>query len=35
MGLVYFEWLGEEITNSPIVDKNHIESFLLGMTYRF
>lgn len=35
MGLISFEWLGDEIKNSPIVDENHIESFLLGIMYRF
>ena len=35
MGMISFEWLGDEIKNSPIVDKDHMESFLLGMIYRF
>lgn len=35
MGLISFEWLGDEIRNSPIVDEDYIESFLLGITYKF
>jgi outer membrane protein len=35
MGLISFEWLDDEIRNSPIVDEDHIESFLLGITYTF
>ncbi|MBC8469094.1 MAG: MipA/OmpV family protein [Planctomycetes bacterium] len=35
MGMISFEWLGDEIKNSPIVDEDHIESFLLGIMYRF
>jgi len=34
MGLISFEWLGDEITNSPIVDEHHLETFLLGIIYR-
>ncbi|MBN2182700.1 MAG: MipA/OmpV family protein [Sedimentisphaerales bacterium] len=33
--LISFEWLGDEIRSSPIVDKDHIESFLLGIIYMF
>jgi outer membrane protein len=35
MSMIAFEWLGDEIRNSPIVDENHIESFLLGIIYSF
>jgi outer membrane protein len=35
MGMISFEWLGDEIKNSPIVDEDHMESFLLGLIYRF
>ena len=35
MALVSFEWLGNEIRNSPIVDEDHIESFLIGIMYSF
>ena len=35
MGMISFEWLGDEIRNSPIVDEDHMESFLLGIIYRF
>jgi len=33
--LISFEWLGDEIRNSPIVDEDHIESFLIGIMYMF
>ena len=35
MGMISFEWLGDEIKNSPIVDEDYLEAFLLGMIYRF
>jgi outer membrane protein len=35
MAMVSFEWLGNEIKNSPIVDEDHIESYLFGIMYRF
>lgn len=35
MSMISFEWLGNEIKDSPIVDEDHIESFLLGLIYRF
>jgi len=35
MGMISFEWLGDEIKNSPVVDEDHMESFLLGIIYRF
>jgi outer membrane protein len=34
-GLVSFEWLGNEIKKSPIVDKDHIESYIFGIMYKF
>jgi len=33
--MVSFEWLGNEIKNSPIVDEDHIESYLFGIMYKF
>ncbi len=35
MSLISFEWLDDEIRNSPIIDEDYIESFLLGITYKF
>ena len=35
MAMVSFEWLGNEIKKSPIVDKDHIESYLFGIMYKF
>jgi outer membrane protein len=35
MSMISFEWLGDEIRNSPIVDEDYIESFLLGIMYTF
>jgi outer membrane protein len=35
LGLISLEWLDDEIRSSPIVDEDHIESFLLGLIYRF
>ena len=35
MAMVSFEWLGSEIKNSPIVDEDHIESYLFGIMYKF
>ena len=35
MSMISFEWLGSDIKDSPIVDEDHIESFLLGLIYRF
>jgi len=35
MAMVSFEWLGNEIKNSPIVDEDHIESYLFGIMYKF
>ena len=29
------EWLGSEITDSPIVDQHHTNSFIAGLMYRF
>jgi outer membrane protein len=33
--MVSFEWLDNEIKNSPIVDEDHIESYLFGIIYKF
>lgn len=35
MGMASLEWLGEEITDSPIVDEDYVGSFLIGIMYRF
>jgi len=35
MVLVSLEWLGDEITDSPIVDKDYVMSSLVGIMYRF
>ena len=35
MGMAFLEWLGDEITESPIVDKDYVASFLIGIMYRF
>jgi outer membrane protein len=35
MAMVSFEWLGNEIKKSPIVDKDHIESYIFGIMYKF
>ena len=35
MSMISLEWLDDEIRNSPIVDEDYIESFLLGIMYRF
>jgi len=34
-GLVSFEWLDNEITNSPIVNRDYISNVLLGALYKF
>ena len=35
MGMISFEWLGDEIKKSPVVDKNFESSFILGIVYNF
>ena len=35
MGMMSFEWLGDEIRNSPIVEEDYLETFILGIMYRF
>jgi outer membrane protein len=35
MGMVSLQWLGDEITDSPIVDEHYMASFLLGIMYQF
>ena len=35
MGMAFLEWLGDEITDSPIVDEDYVASFLIGIMYRF
>jgi outer membrane protein len=35
MGMASLQWLGKEITDSPIVEKNYRLGFLLGIIYRF
>jgi outer membrane protein len=35
MSMISFEWLDDEVRDSPIVDEDYIESFLLGIMYRF
>jgi outer membrane scaffolding protein for murein synthesis (MipA/OmpV family) len=35
MGMAAIQWLGSEITNSPIVEKDYMASMLLGIMYRF
>ncbi len=35
MGMASVEWLGSEITDSPIVEKHYVASFLLGIMRRF
>jgi outer membrane protein len=35
MGMTSVEWLGSEITDSPIVEKHYVASFLLGIMRRF
>lgn len=33
-GMFQNEWLGSEITNSPVVDRHHISSLIIGLLYR-
>lgn len=35
MSMASIEWLGSEITDSPIVEKHYVASFLLGIMRRF
>ena len=35
MAMASVQWLGSEITDSPIVEKHYMASLLLGMMYRF
>jgi len=35
MGMAFLEWLGDEITDSPIVDEDYVASFLVGIMCRF
>jgi outer membrane protein len=35
MSMASVEWLGSEITDSPIVEKHYVASFLLGIMRRF
>jgi len=35
MGMASVQWLGNEITDSPIVEKHYMASFLLGIMCRF
>ena len=35
MAMASVQWLGSEITDSPIVEKHYMASFLLGIMYRF
>jgi len=35
MGMTSIQWLGSEITDSPIVEKHYVASLLLGIMYRF
>ncbi|MBN1974183.1 MAG: MipA/OmpV family protein [Sedimentisphaerales bacterium] len=35
MGIMSFEWLGDEIRRSPIVEEDYLETFILGIMYRF
>jgi outer membrane protein len=35
MAMSSIQWLGSEITNSPIVEKDYMASLLLGIMYRF
>ncbi len=35
MGMASLKWLGDEITDSPIVDEGYVASFLIGIMYRF
>lgn len=35
MAMAFIEWLGDEITDSPIVDEDYVASFLTGIVYRF
>jgi outer membrane scaffolding protein for murein synthesis (MipA/OmpV family) len=34
MGMISFEWLGDEIKKSPVVDNDFGESFILGVMYK-
>ncbi len=34
-GMVYYEWLGDEITGSPLVDQHYNVSTVLGVAYKF
>ena len=33
LGVVQYEWLDDEITDSPVVDEGYEASFLLGALY--
>ena len=35
MDLISFEWLADEVKNSPIIDNDFGESFILGIMYKF
>ena len=35
MGLMSFEWLGDEIRNSPIVEENYLDTIMIGIMYRY
>jgi outer membrane protein len=35
MGIMSFEWLGDEIRSSPIIEEDYLETFILGIMYRF
>ncbi len=35
LGAAQYEWLGSEITDSPIIDDDYTVSFMLGLTYTF
>ncbi len=35
LGMMSFEWLGDEIRNSPIVEEDYLETFIFGIMYRF
>ena len=35
MAMASVQWLGSEITDSPVVEKHYVASFLLGIMYRF
>lgn len=35
LGAAQYEWLGSEITDSPIVEDDYVVSFMLGLTYTY